>query len=178
MRNLIVSLVVCLLFANCMYGEEERLTIRKDPNDPSRQSCDIIHATFTTPKAWVANKSDKNSYAILTRANETYPKVTQMITIDIGRPVAPTGKATAEAFAKTWNGKVSDVKVKVNGEEGIRVVIRPDGKTLRPVDCVVIVKDKRVFLLIGGAKKDGDTGKVLDELIKSWKWKNQVPQAQ
>ena len=171
MRHSLVGPLTLVLFCGYAYGQEDRLVVRKDPADASRFICDVKYAAFTTPKGWEPNRSGGNTYAILSPSNEVYPKLTRMISIDIGKPAKPTSKEIAVAFAKTWNGRVADAAVKIDGEEGYRVTIRPDGKTLRPADCIVAIRDGRAFMLIGGAKEDGDIGKVLDELIAAWKWK-------
>jgi hypothetical protein len=36
----------------------------------------------------------------------------------------------------------------------------------------VVLNDGRAVLLIAGAKKTGETDEALNELVKSWKWKN------
>ncbi len=44
----------------------EGLSVKKSASDPKRFDCDIGFATFTTPKGWGVNRSDKPTYAILT----------------------------------------------------------------------------------------------------------------
>lgn len=171
MRHYFVVLLTISLLSSYAYGQEERLVVHKDPTDPSRFICDVKYATFTTPKGWQPNRSGGNTYAILLRSNETYPKVTQMISIDIFKPVEPTAKELAVAFAKRWNGRLGESSVKIDGEKGYRVTIPSDNKTMHPVDCIVAIKDARAFMLIGGAKENGDLGKALDDLVASWKWK-------
>lgn len=167
-------LLLTLMFAtlaSCSSGQESRLTVKPDPQDASRFLCDVKFETFTTPKGWRPNRSDKNSYAILTKHNETYPKVSQMITIDIGKAVAPNAETLATSFAKTWGGTVDTETVKVDGETGYRVKVPSDGKSLRPIDCIAIVKEGRAFLLIAGATNADGLAQVLDDLVLSWKWK-------
>jgi predicted Zn-dependent protease len=94
-----------------------------------------------------------------------------MISIDIGKAVTATAKSTAAALAKKWNGTVDDVPIKVDGEDGFRVKVTPSKKEVLPIDCVVVFKGERVFMLIGGAKEDSGLGKAIDEVVKSWKWK-------
>ncbi len=168
--NLTVMMAVLLLTVDTS-SAEERLTVLKDPADPSRFACDITYATFTTPKDWRPNKSGNNTYAILTRQNETYPDVTQMISIDIGKPIDSTAKAAAESFASKWKGTVVKDTIDVDGVEGYRVLIPSDKKSLRPTDCIVIMNRDRIFFLIGGAKEDKVFDSTLTELVKSWKWK-------
>jgi hypothetical protein len=170
-RTTLIALFVIAFLPHCVYGQQDRLTVKGDPDDPSRYICDVKFATFKTPKGWRPNRSEKQTYAILTRSNETYPNVTQMISIDIGKPVAPTAALMADEFAKKWNGSVIKGSLKVDGEEGFRVKVTPNKKEVRPVDCVVVLKNKRVFMLIGGSKENKGLEKAIDDLVASWKWK-------
>jgi hypothetical protein len=166
-----VMLMTIAVLPCIAYGQEDRLLVRSDPDEPSRFICDVKFATFKTPEGWRPNRSGKNAYAILTHVDEVYPDVSEMISIDIGKPVLPTAELMAEAFAKKWKGKVLKDPIKVDGEKGFRVTITPYKKEVRPIDCVVVVKDKRVFMLIGGAKEKNGLEKAIDDLVASWKWK-------
>jgi len=169
-HNLLTALTIAVL-SGCAFGQDDRLVVKKDPSNASRFICDVKYATFKTPKGWRPNRSDKNTYAVLSRSNETYPNLTQMISIDIGKPVAPTAKAVADAFAKKWHGQVEESSLNIDGETGFRVTIPPDNKTVRPIDCVITMKRERVFMLIGAAKQNGELSNALDEIVASWKWK-------
>jgi acyl carrier protein len=153
-------------------GSDERLRVTKDPSDASRLICDVKFATFTTPSGWTANESDKNSYAVLSLSREKYPNLTRMISVDIGKPVEATTEANAISFAKQWGGTVQDASLSVGGEPALRVVIPPDGKSLRPIDCVLTVRNGRLFMIIAGATQNDGISSALDEIIGSWKWKN------
>ena len=153
-------------------GTDERLRVTKAPADASRLVCDVKFATFTTPIGWTANRSDKNSYAVLSLSDEKYPNLTRMISVDIGKPVEATTEANAISFAKQWGGKVQDASLALDGEPALRVVISPDGKSLRPIDCVLTVRNGRLFMIIAGAMRNDEISSALDELINSWKWKN------
>jgi hypothetical protein len=151
-------------------GHDGKLVVHKDPL-ASQFTCDVKYATFQTPAGWRPNRSGGNTYAILSRTDESYPNLTQMISIDVGKPVEPTAKAMANAFAKKWNGRVAELSLTIDGVEGFRVTIPPDKKTVQPTDCMVTVREGRAFLLIGGAKEGGDVSRALDEVLASWRWK-------
>ncbi|MFN6139668.1 MAG: hypothetical protein ACK480_14355 [Planctomycetota bacterium] len=151
---------------------DRRLDVKPDPSDPSRFLCDIGFATFTTPKSWKPNRSGKSTYAILTPEADAYPKISKMISIDVGKPVDPSPEAIAQGFAKTWKGAVQKETIQVDGEKGYRIVCPPDPNKVQPIDCVVVLKDGRAVLLIAGAKKSGETDDAMNELVKSWKWKS------
>ena len=165
-----MSMIVFVCLTSQVDGQNDRLIVRKDPDNPSRFICDVKYATFRTPKGWQANRSGGNTYAILSRKGETYPKLSQMISIDIGKPVEQTAKETAEAFAKKWGGSVAKTIIKIDGINAYRVIIPPGNKTLRPTNCIIALRNGHVFLLIGGASKKGNLGGVLDELVGTWKW--------
>lgn len=160
--------ILCVAHAQ----NEKRLDVKPDPTDGSRFQCDIGFATFTTPKSWKPNRSGKSTYAILTQENESLPNISKMISIDVGKPIVPTAKAIAGAFAKTWKGSVQEQTIQVDGQPGYRIQCPPSPNKVQPVDCIVVVHEGRAVLLIGGAKKTGDTEEALNELVKSWKWKN------
>lgn len=149
----------------------ESLSIKKSASDPKRFECDIGFATFTTPKGWSVNRSDKPTYAILTPEGEAHPKLTKMITIDAGKPTAKGPKATAEAMAKQFNGKVLDETLKVDGVEAHHVKCQADPKQLKPVECVVIANNDKVVMFIAGATKEDAAETAIKELVASWKWK-------
>ncbi len=161
-----------LVQLGCTRTEDDRLVVTKDPSDASGTLCDVKFATFTIPKGWTANRSDKNTYAILSRSNENHPNLSQMISIDIGKPVDPTARASADGFAAKWGGRVEDASLSVDGEMAFRVTCPPDNKTVRPIDCVVMMRDGRLFMLIGGARETGNLNAAIDEIVASWKWKN------
>lgn len=74
-HHLLATLMVAVLSANA-FGQVDRLVVQQDPSDTSRFICDVKYATFKTPKGWQPNRSGKNTYAILSRANESYPNLT------------------------------------------------------------------------------------------------------
>jgi hypothetical protein len=163
-----------VLFTLCFaYAQNDgRLDVKPAPGDPTRFVCDIGFATFTTPKSWNPNRSGKQTYAILTPADESYPKISKMISIDAGKSVEPTAKAFAEGFAKKSKGKVLEKSIDIDGETAYRVQCPPNPNKVQPIDCIAVIKDGRGVLLIAGAKKTGETDDAMNELVKTWKWKN------
>lgn len=176
MRRSAVALLTVVSLASSAIGDDDRLKVHKDPEDPSRFICDVGHAMFTTPKGWRPNRSNGVTRAILSRSDETYPKLSRMISIDVGKPTKKTAKETAEAFARRWDGKVAERTVIVHGEQGYRVRIPADAANeskVTPRDCIVVMRNDQVFLLIGGAVEDVDVSKALDELVATWMWTDQ-----
>ncbi len=167
---LLIALAL-LVPRGCAQRQNDRLVVTRDPSDASRFVCDVKFATFRTPKGWTPNRSDGTAYAILSRSNETYPNLSQMVSIEIGTPVDPTARGSAEGFAADWRGRVEDASLTLDGETAFRVTIPPDNKTVRPVDCVAAMKSGRLFLIIGGARETGDVNAAIDDIVASWKWK-------
>ncbi|MFM8261564.1 MAG: hypothetical protein ACKN9S_04740 [Pirellula sp.] len=170
-----ICIAVCLVIVSSnlsLAQTDRRLDVKPDPSDPSRFLCDIGFATFSTPKSWKPNRSGKSTYAILTPEAEALPKISKMISIDVGKPVEPSPEAIAEGFAKTWKGTVQKDAIQVDGEKGYRIVCPPDPNKVQPVECIVVFKDGRAVLLIAGAKKSGETDEAMKALVKSWKWKS------
>ena len=172
MARWLVSICVLLTAHGFAFAQNgDSVVIKRSTTNPKRFDCDIGIATFTTPTGWNANRSGKPTYAILTPEGETQPKMTKMISIDGGKPVVPTSQGMAQAFAKQWKGKVLEETVKLDEEVAYRVTCEPDPKQLKPIDCILVVKDGRVLMLIAGATKSGETDEALNELVASWKWK-------
>lgn len=165
---------ICIVLFTTAFARSQDgdgIDVKRAPNDPTRYVCDIGFATFMTPKGWNPNRSDKPTYAILTHEGEAYPRITKMISIDAGKPVVPTSKGMADALAKKWNGKVLDKTIELGGESAYRVNCEPNPNRIQPIDCIVVVKDGRVLMLMGGARKAGETAVALTELAASWEWK-------
>ena len=169
-----VCIAVCIALGAPTFGhaqDADVIAVKRLPTDPSRFVCDIGFASFTTPKAWNPNRSDKPTYAILTHVRETYPRITKMISIDARKPVAPTSKGLAEALAKKWKGHVLKDTVELDGNLAYRVKCVANPDRVQPVDCVAIVRDGRALMLMAGALKVGETDAAMNALVTSWKWK-------
>ncbi|TWT50054.1 hypothetical protein CA85_52760 [Allorhodopirellula solitaria] len=77
----------------------------------------------------------------------------------------------AEALAKKWNGKLIDNPIKLDGEPAYRVKGKPNPSRVQPIDCIVVVTDGRVVMLMAGAQHVGTVDEALTQLAASWKWK-------
>ncbi|MFN7874756.1 MAG: hypothetical protein ACK5PB_05525 [Pirellula sp.] len=169
-----VYLILFLLtgvHAHVSSARADDLVVTRDSDDKSRYRCDLGFATFTTPEDWNPNRSNRQTYVILTHKDENPPQNTKMISIDGGKPTKPTSKEMAQEFAKKWKGRILDKTVSLDGEEAYRVQCEPNAEKPQPIDCVVIVKDNRLLLIIAGATKKGEVEKAVDDLIATWKWK-------
>lgn len=162
------SLFVCGSFA---FSQDDRLVVKKDPSDPKRLICELKHATFKVPEGWQPNRSEGKTQCILTKSSDKPGSSSAMIMIDVGKPSNPSAKELAKSFAKMWGGDVLEKSLQVDGEEGFKITIPPTEKKVQPTNAIVVIKDSRVFMLIGGAKPDETLDKVLDQLAADWRWK-------
>jgi len=170
-RVCLILILLTSVYAYVSSALADDLVVTRDLEDKSRYCCDLGFATFTTPKDWNPSRSNRQTYVILTHKDENPPKNTKMISIDGGKPIKPTSKEMAQEFANKWKGSILDKTVSLDGEEAYRVQCEPNAKKPQPIDCVVIVKDNRLLLIIAGATKKGEVEKAVDELIATWKWK-------
>jgi hypothetical protein len=161
-------LFLCGAFA---FSQDDRLVVKKDPTDPKRLICELKHATFKVPEGWQPNRSDGKTQCILTKSTDKPASPSQMIMIDVGKPSDPNPKDLAKSFAKMWGGEVLEKTLKVDGEEAFKISIPPTEKKVQPTNAIVVIKDARVFMLIGGAKSDEKLDKVLEQLAADWRWK-------
>lgn len=163
------------IISNRLHAQEtkppDRLTIQKHPELKGQFICDIGHATFTAPSGWKPYRSGNNTYVILVPANERPEDPTKLISIDVGLPKTKTVRETAEAFAETWQGKLAQEPLKLDGADAVRVLATEDPDKLQPVDSVIVFHGGRAFLLLGGAKKKELPKEALDEIVRTWKWK-------
>jgi len=107
-RRLGVTLIMLAGVQSSIFGQDDRLVVKPDPDDSSRLICGVEFATFKTPKGWRPNRSGKETFAILTRADESYPNVTQMISIDIGKPRVPNAKGQGKRAYMLIGGAKDD----------------------------------------------------------------------
>ena len=164
----ICFLLVCGSFAFC---QDDRLVVKKDPSDPKRLICELKYATFKVPEGWQPNRSDGKTQCILTKSADKPTSTSPMIMIDVGKPSDPSAKELAKSFAKMWGGEVLEKSLKVDGEEAFKIAIPPTEKKVQPTNAIIVIKDSRAFMLIGGAKSDEKLDKVLEQLAADWRWK-------
>lgn len=158
--------------------QKDPVIVRRHPDDETRLQAELRQAFFTVPKNWKPNLAGgpNKSAVILTFGAETKEEdLTARIDIGIGISKAPTSKDLAETWAKEWAGVVEKETVQLDGEEAYRVTIPADG-TLKPTEAILLVKDKRGFMLMGGAKEPSKAlSEALEEIRKTWKWKPSDP---
>jgi len=132
---------------------------------------DVEEARFPTPADWTPNRSGGNTAVILTRVDANPQDRDEMISIDIGTPVSPDAKASADEFAGKFSGGVTPLPFAVDGEQAYRVSIPANHEQLMPRECIVMHHGGKVCFLIGGSKSKADIWPTLKEVAESWTWK-------
>ncbi len=152
-------------------SQKEALIVRKHPDMPDRLICELRQATFTAPEGWQPYQSSRATACLLAPKDEKPGEFSMSISIDIGKSPAPDSKALAEAWAKPVGAKVDETAIKLDGAEAYRVTAPANGE-LKPIEAWILIKDKRAYMIIGGAKKDSkELSKALNEIQETWKWK-------
>jgi hypothetical protein len=171
MRYAVLLCLFALPHLGFAQTQKELFIISTHPEDASRLHCQLRQASFTIPEGWKPHNSGGKSTIILSYGDETSKNATMLIDFGIGISKEPTSKELAESWAKEWKGgEVQKETTKLDGEEAYRVTIPADGE-LKPVEALLLVKDKRAFMIMCGAKVDSKEIKMaLEEIRKTWKW--------
>ena len=170
MRSLLVSFLVVSIGIQLGCGkpkDNQKLTVNQSGGVITN---DVGIAKFATPKGWTPNRSDGNTAVILTRVNANLQNPDEMISIDVGAPVAADAKASADGFANKFSGSVSPLPFAVDGAEAYRVSIPANYEQMLPRECIVVHHGGKLCFLIGGSKSQADIWPALTEIAKSWTW--------
>jgi len=126
---------------------------------------------FEIPAGWTRVEPDGDKTRAMLLLNGTAWNTAEgMLKVDVGKPVLPTARQTAQSFAGT-DGRVFPTPVSLDGIEGIRVET-PSSDMSRPHVAVVVFRDERVYLIMAAAVKGADISKAFDQVIKTWRWNN------
>lgn len=169
MRLVVMLIIVTLQFPFARAQEQsDALVVRKHPDNDKRFLCELRQANFMLPDGWKPHLTSSKSTCVLTWGDDK--EVT--IQIQYGIAKASNSKEFADAWAKTWEGgEVLRDSMKLDGEAAYRIVIPPDGAH-KPVEAILVMKQKRGFMIMGGAKAESDRiSEALAEIAKTWKWK-------
>ena len=90
--------------------------------------------------------------------------------VDVGKPIG-SAKELAQSLAGK-DGKVYPDKVAVDGVDGIKVESTSDNMS-RPKYAVVVFRDSKVYLIMAAQLPGTNVSGVLDQVVKSWKWKKE-----
>ncbi|QDU95957.1 hypothetical protein [Lignipirellula cremea] len=171
MRHATTSLLLLMiaLHAGCQESKDNGALSVKETGGQLMN--DIGIAAFPTPGGWAPNRSNRNTAVILTRQGANPAALEEMISIDIGTPVAGDVKGSADALATKFGGASSKLPFAIAGEEAYRVSIPPVYEKIMPRECIVVHHGQKVCFLFGGSKSKADIWPVLHTIAQSWTWK-------
>jgi hypothetical protein len=132
---------------------------------------DIGFARLPTPDGWTPNRSGGATSVVFIREDANRAKPEEVISIESGKPIESSVRASADAFAAKFAGSVAELPFDIDGESAFRVVIPQKLDQLFPRQCIVVHHGDKVCFVIGASKSENEIGPVLDGIAKSWKWK-------
>lgn len=93
-----------------------------------------------------------------------------MISIDVGKPVFPEVKGSADGLAAKFGGSVSKLPYTVDGADAYRVSIPPNYESMMPRECIVVHHNQRACFLFGGSKSHADIWPTVEAIARSLRW--------
>ncbi|TWU34510.1 hypothetical protein [Novipirellula artificiosorum] len=135
-------------------------------------SADFGNFTFSVPNGWNAVSTDRSkTAAMLLLGGKVWQKSDAMIKVDVGNPSAPSPKELAEAFAKQNGGTVDGKTKSFDGVDG--VCVTTSSTTLdKPKSLTILFRGGKAYLVMAAAKGDTDVDATMEQIRKTWKWKN------
>jgi hypothetical protein len=122
------------------------------------------------PDGWSKVPPDRaTTKAMLLLDGTRWDSVKGMIKVDVGSPAFPTAQAIAESFARGADGQVAQDEVDVDGEKGVRVTTASTDLS-KPRSMIVVYRDGKAYLIMGGAVEGVDVGDAVDRICTTWKW--------
>ena len=170
MRFASCCLFAFLIVVNAGCREPEGNDMLSVTESDGVQVNDVGVATFPTPGGWSSNRSNRDTAVILIRSDANRRNPSEMISIDIGMPQSPNARASADAFAKKFSGRVRDLPFDVDGESAYRVSIPANYDQLMPRECIVVHHGNKACFLIAGSKSKSKIWPTLTAIAKSWRW--------
>jgi hypothetical protein len=153
--------------------------IKETPQNDATQSAGAIKTperfegfAFELPDGWIRVEPDQpTTRAMLLLGAERWNLSEAMIKVDVGKPVVNDCTGVAKKFADDLGGAAKQEAIVVDGEKGIRVTFTKAAPTLaQPTDVVVMMREGRLFLIMGAAKSHGVIAEPLETIIRSWQW--------
>ena len=128
-------------------------------------------ASFSEPRGWTRVQTPDRSKTIgrFIDPGSDSANPRRMILIDFGRPTDRDARIAAEGLAKQWGGTVKE-QVTLDGVPGYLVVAENRGPGLKPVVGIVVHREGRAYLLMGGAVPGQSVANDLEEVRRGWKW--------
>jgi hypothetical protein len=126
---------------------------------------------FREPEGWseqVRAKSKTIGWWISRDSTPENPAA--MIMIECGHTSARSLDEVARGLAKNFDGAVSDRPSTLGGTRALRVIAKNDGRSLRPVEGLVAIRDGLLYLVMGGVTAGHSVEDELEAIRASWTW--------
>jgi hypothetical protein len=141
------------------------------PSDAAGTPINFGTFEFVIPAKWSRAKPDRAKTAAMLLLNGTaWNNADGMILVDVGKPTA-SARELAQSLAGK-DGKIYPDKVAVDGVDGIKVESTSDNLS-RPKYAVVVLRDSKVYLIMAAQLPGTNVSEALNQIVKSWKWKQE-----
>jgi hypothetical protein len=128
-------------------------------------------ASFAEPSGWVRiQPTNKKTIGWFVNPGATSADARRMILIDFGRPTEPDARKSALDLAKQWRGTLLEKPISLDGAPGYLVVAENRGPGLKPVVGIVVHREGRAYLIMGGAMPGDSVAEEVEEVRRGWKW--------
>ncbi len=128
-------------------------------------------ASFSEPAGWVrVQPSTSKTIGWFVNPGATSKNAQRMIVIDFGRPTEPEARKAAQELAKQWRGTLLEKPITLDGAPGYLVVAENRGPGLTPAVGIVVHREGRAYLIMGGAVPGDSVAQEVEEVRRGWKW--------
>ncbi len=128
-------------------------------------------ASFSEPSGWVrVQPKDSKTIGWFVNPGATSKTAQRMIVVDFGRPTEADTRKAAQELAKNWGGALLEKPIALDGAPGYLVVAENRGPGLKPVVGIVVHREGRAYLIMGGAVPGDSVAEEVEEVRRGWKW--------
>ena len=128
-------------------------------------------ASFSEPSGWVRVQPTRSStIGWFVNPGATSASAQRMIVVDFGRPTERDPRKAAAELAKQWGGTLLEKANSLDGAPGYLVVAENRGRGVKPVVGIVVHREGRAYLIMGGAVMGDSVANEVEEVRRGWKW--------
>jgi hypothetical protein len=128
-------------------------------------------ASFSEPSGWVRVQPTKSTtIGWFVNPGATSKNAQRMIVIDFGRPTEDDARKAAQGLARQWGGTLLEKPISLDGAPGYLVVAENRGPGLKPAVGIVVHREGRAYLIMGGAVPGDSVAEEVEEVRRGWKW--------
>jgi len=126
---------------------------------------------FEVPAGWTRVQPDVDKTKAMLMLNPNLSTGADgVLKVDVGRPTLPTAEQIAQSTAGQ-DGRVLPNSVLLDGAEGLRVETTATDLS-SPRLVVVVLRGRRVYLIMAGARGETDVAGAFDHVLKTWRWRD------